>query len=622
MKPLDKILALVCLLAGISVIIVVPAVYAIYGVSLVLAPGIYLWMTRSKKEVTLDFHISNRERIYKILNILFFIALGYSIWALHSVLYGRPHGYSLPTIFMACLIPLIILTSPRRSRYQLLTLGEILILSLSLRLSVFYASSGFMWDLWRHKDMMEWIALNGQIPTVGFFYASYHSFPLSHLLAAQTSIVTSLGTKASIAASILFFESFSIIFIFLLVRRFYSAEIGLLSAFLLGIAAQHIMTGFLSTPQTFGIALCPLILYLLYKSTKEYATTYTGILVLLFIAMPFIHHLSSMMLFIMLISICLADRVLLKIQDIKRESSFHLSTCLLCGVIVIAHIMHSIIFETSIESFQDWLTGGLVVPLTLGIQPTHFEHIWDSLGLVLLMLLAILGGLYVLRDKRFGLFALAVAGALFLAFGLLSTLAGLEPILAGYRWIAWAHVLMAILAGVGFGLIATRKTKVIKVIFVIILSLVLSTSMLTTYGSNDSSATEVNIGSKAPAMAFKESEIQAFGTLTTILGPEQELMTDWLPRGTYFNRPETIDIYHRMPYGAKLFLDKDISHIPNSTVVIIRDRIRREPFYVSRSWKEWAIYTILDYDPRELLDTSASFNKVYSVGTVYAYTKS
>ena len=138
---------------------------------------------------------------------------------------------------MSITIPLIILTLPKGNKYLLLTLSQILIVSMSLRFSVFYGSSGVMWDLWRHFEIIEPLITSGRIPQG----SGYQSFPLMHLLVGETSIITLLGLKDSVMASILFIESISIIFTFLLVRDFYIAKAGLLGAFFLAITAPHIL---------------------------------------------------------------------------------------------------------------------------------------------------------------------------------------------------------------------------------------------------------------------------------------------------------------------------------------------------------------------------------------------
>ena len=611
-KHLDKALAFLALTAGLVTVvagILIDIKITLIGLMPVIGAVIYLRVIYSRDN-PLALSKPKQERLYKLLNILFFISFIYSLYSLQTVIYGRTAGYLIATIIMSITIPLIILTLPKGNKYLLLTLSQILIVSMSLRFSVFYGSSGVIWDLWRHFEIIEPLITNGRIP-----FGRYESFPLMHLLVGETSIITSLGLKDSVAASILFTESISIIFIFLLVRDFYTAKAGLLGAFLLAITAPHILQGFLSTPQTMALSLAPLILFTHYKATQQHRVSYMSITILLFITIVFTHSLSALIIWITLLGIYLFDRFFQKTQ-INTVSHFTFGMLFLHVVILLTQFMYTRVLGFGVKSVQDWLLlGSTWKYLSVANVPQDLLfHIWDSLGVYTLIALAVVGGLYFASEKRSRFFAIAACSALLLAIARLSDPLQIHSVLP-YRWMPFIMVLLVVPAGIGFLLLANMKNRTMAIISIIILAVIIPASMLTRSSSNDSFNRELNLGYKSVRASFMESELQAIDAMYEITTPEQRFVIDFLVWSKEENR-----IRGRIENPVEFYLNKNTDSVGNSPIIVLREDMRHEPFILLKASEE-SIYTVLDYDPKALLDSSHDFDFIYSVGTVYLYQK-
>ncbi len=612
-KHLDKALAFLALIAGIITAVVAGILtdirIALIGLVPIIGAVIYLRAIRSQDNL-LAFSKPKQERLYKLLNILFFISFIYSLYSLQTVVYGRTAGYLIATIVMSITIPLIILTLPKGNKYLLLTLGQILVVSMSLRLSVFYGSSGVMWDLWRHFEIIEPLITNGRIP-LGF----YESFPLMHLLIGETSIITLLGLKDSVMASILFTESISIIFIFLLVKDFYTAKAGLLCAFLLAITSVHIMWGFLSTPQTMVLSLAPLILYTLYKATQQHRASYMSIVILLFITVVFTHPLSALIIWTTLLGVYLFDRFFQKIQT-NTASYFTFGMLVLAVVIMLSQFMYTWVLGFGVKSVRDWLLLGSTWKYlsAVNVPQNLLFHIWDSLGVYTLIALAVVGGLYFSSEKRSRFFAIAACSALLLVIARLGDPLQFYSALP-YRWMPFIMVLLVVPAGIGFLLLANMKNRAMAITSIIILAVIIPASMLATSSSNDSFNRELNLGSKSVRASFMESELRAIDTMYEITTPEQTFVIDFLVWSKEENR-----IRGRTENPVEFYLNKNMDSVGSSTIIVLREDMRHEPFLLLKSSDE-NVYTVLDYDPKALLDSSHDFDFIYSVGTVYLYQK-
>lgn len=612
-KHPDKALAFLALTAGIIAVVaglLTDIKIALIGMAPIIGAVIYLRVIYSR-ENPLAFSKPKQERLYKLLNILFFISFIYSLYSLQTVVYGRTAGYLIATIIMSITIPLIILTLPKGNKYLLLTLGQILIVSVSLRLSVFSGSSGVMWDLWRHFEIIEPLITDGRIPQGG----NYESFPLMHLLVGETSIITLLGLKNSVMASILFIESISIIFIFLLVRNFYTTKAGLLSAFLLAITAPHILQGFLSTPQTMALSLAPLILYTLYKATQQHRVSHMSIVILLFITIVFTHHLSALIIWITLLGIYLFDRFFQK-THINTVSYFTSGMLVLFVVILLTQFVYTRILEFGVQSVRDWLLlGSTWKYLSVANVPQDLLfHMWDSLGVYTLIALAVVGGLYFASEKRPRFFAIAACSALLLAIARLSDPLHIHSVLP-YRWMPFIMVLLVVPAGIGFLLLANMKNRAMAIISISILAVIIPASMLTISSSNDSFNRELNLGYKSVRASFMESELRAIDAMYEITTPEQKFVIDFLVWSKEENR-----IRGRIENPVEFYLNKNMDSVGTSTIIVLREDMRHEPFLLLKSSAE-STYTVLDYDPKALLDSSHDFDFIYSVGTVYLYRK-
>ncbi|MFC1912152.1 hypothetical protein ACFLXG_03250 [Chloroflexota bacterium] len=593
-----------------------------YGAALIIGPIIYLGLRCFKRNKTEASDQLNGEIICKTLCVIFFVILAYSFFAFNSTIQGRPPEYIISILIISAILPLIVLTLPDNNKGLLfVVLGAIFALSISLRLSVYYAANDVIWDLWRHQELIEMIISVGRLPLSTDVATTYTQFPLMHILTANISLVTTLPIKDAIATSVNAFLAFSPVFVFLIGRYLLNIKIGLIAAFLLAITPSHILYGFLGTPQTLCLGIIACIFYLLFTSNKTDTIVIRSILALLFVFMTFTHNLSMLILVVALSLIYILNRIAL-----HRFERFPIDVLLplLAGIMFVFYYIYTGDFLLIVRSIQQWFElGSFSSFLGAGIGPsglTLLQRIWDELYLSLLLVLILVGGFHTLHENNRKQIVLVGSGISLLSIAFLASITGFTLVLP-YRWEPFALILLVTSAAIGFNQLCFNGKRLVSICSTVILGFILSITMLFTYSSNDASPNEYNLGFQAPYSRTSASELAAYSKVIQLSTGDQYIVIDYMPKAQYFFRNSTYEIYIRMPniLAADLFINQDTSAFPAGTMIVLRDKVRHYPFYVVREFSEGLVYVSLDYDPKDFLDHDLGFNMILSTGSVHIY---
>lgn len=272
-EKLDLILASGGILLGIFIIFL-SLTYSIHqqdiGGTIFIASFLYLLLRKRLVKASETFHFGATRKIIYINNIIFFIAFNFSVWLLYSILYYRPVIYFILVGIACASIALEILYADRK--WTGLVLVKILLIGITLYGGIYYEFSDIYGaDTHFHNGQTTIYVEKGHIvldaPTG--WLNSYYYFPMFHLLAASTSIISSLNVHDSIFISITFSLVFSVIFVFLIGEKLINAKVGLLAALMLVVGNYRILFGAGAIPMTLGIVYYTIILYLFVVNTPK-----------------------------------------------------------------------------------------------------------------------------------------------------------------------------------------------------------------------------------------------------------------------------------------------------------------------------------------------------------------
>ena len=496
------------------------------GPLLVLASVLYL-LFRRRIEVSEKQPQSSSDRLPTIAHVIYWIALGLSVYSLTLEPLHRPTSYFLLTALCASMVALQTASMPGKRGIPMV-LFMILLLSLTVRASAFWVFPTIPGvDSWSHMAIAEEIATHGHVVSElenGSLNA-YYTMPVMHLNVAFTSLVAGVDGKTAMYVGCALPATLSILFVFLIGQRVAGDKAGLLAALLIGLSDYHIQ----HTSQSIiamSTAFVPFIavIWLLACQPQPTRDARSALLVLLFMAtLIATHTVASFIMFFTLVALLVAPLYHRSRSSLAGRPGGALRPELLAifGMAVFVHWSvssyggpgGSSFFENRLLSFLRSLTTEAEVlvsrPPSSIAQYGLVEPILDISGYLLLLFFGILGALLWLswRDQQTIRVSLIAALLTMMGIQFFFPVLGLRDILPS-RWFAFYYPILGVLAA--SGLLATSNLfnwRPLKTGF--LASLVFAVTLLMTTNSIANTDSPIYGRQFSTPLAYTESEMAA-----------------------------------------------------------------------------------------------------------------
>jgi hypothetical protein len=614
---LDLKLAILGATGGLALFGIAVAIHKGIGISLsLLLPCIgYLaieWLDGRQgiRHVEREFKADERK-LQWIGTLLIWALIPFLAFSLHAFLYQRPTEYFILACSFPALIGLEIYMLPQKKWFAPTILLQIILLAASLRWSVVFEYNSLVGSDLYHSLLTSYITENGHIipDTYVISWADwisksvriYHDFPLMHIMVSEYTLVTSIASyKDSLTMTIGFLEIIGLLFIFLMSRKMFADQrIALLATLLLAVSAPYIHWGIEAIPQSFGVGLFIILVYLILKAQKERSRPASVLFMLVLAAMMFAHTVSS---FIVLLTIFLLSLSFVLTSRLMRGSSadyrpIDIQVTLLSLTAVVAYWM---LFSSFLTDRVDSLLRSFGSAHLLGLSPigkTYIAYEVDNIGLYLFYAFGIIGLLVSMRKAKLGSTRLGLSAMALLLLTYAFWLTGFTTLLPD-RWIVFAFILLTIPAAAGLGRIMALARGRWR--FMLILALLCSFTFFMVMNSDVNWDSPLIGTSQTIEYAYRDSEMvgaswAASSSKTTIYGSAS--MGEYLLTG--------------LKAGMKT-IDFANFQAPQNSVLVISNKVYERPTDIPFSGTAIMV-------GRAFAENLTLFDRVYSNGEVVAY---
>lgn len=552
------------------------------GITIILASIIFMILS-GRMEAPVYTNIKKNNLLY--LNIIFFALLLINAVIIYQNSYERPPIFFVIISIMFTIIGMEVLFYLTHKKIQThFILLKILLLSFMIYISVLLTSKSFIGvDIWYHRDIILEILKIAHIPDVG----RYSYFPIYHITTSLTSIITDLNLKKSIIFSIGTIYSFSLIFIYLLGKKVYSNQFGLLCTLLIAFTSYHIQRGYWLIPQSLGIALFIIILYLLIKKIDS-NPIFTYILILYVVLLNMTHNLSVMISFSIIAVFYCCTHIYNRIYE-KNVNQINNNFLLFFFIFMLA-------YWTYVYSIYPYFAHVFAHDMTLesvvNVSYSTSTLIINQFGFLVLVFLAVIGAFYVISKKRMSNinYSLVSTPFLILIFIQILRLANVSAIVP-QRWIAFVSILFVLPAS--FGIIFIRNSIIsYKKIYIVTILILFSFFMLTsTVANNDSPIYSEN---QTERFGLYDSEIKSAHTINNFHVGDM-----------------STDLVYKLYFHYYLENNK-ITSLNNESKTII---LRKSLFQNDEYYKNFRNYDLKQYKFADCVN----YFKIYESNTVEAY---
>lgn len=523
---IDKKLA--AILAGLGLVLLILAatvfsslIMVQVSVTVLLASGVYLLlrMRRRASPVKKDSDGPRTApappqpypRFHRVLDIAFWVLLSASLITLWQGVYARPLSFLIVISVMSSIVAIQVFTN-KNTAY---CLTKVLIIGLLLRASAWYQFPSPVGS----DSIMEVEYLRQLIATghTGDFMGSYIYYPIAYIFTACASFTTGLGAKDSFFL-LAVVEVISLVFLFLVGRQLFDKKIGLLAALLMAVFDWHVFWGFWLKAMTLGIALLPILIFLLLASRqKGKLFTFSVLSLLVLVIAILIHPFSTVAVVTVLI---LGWLSFLVCKNLQAKGEFKQPVTL---IFVLLSLVAALGYWMYASGF--WLYVGSTIAYALSFDaggvamyslPRSTAVLtWQKLPVLVLTFLTILGCLSIFNIRKLegkaishvwlALVAIAMVILTFILFSM--------PELGAFeasRWYVFMGLIVAVPAAYGLLIIFSRRGW--HSVVALFLSVLLLSGIMTT--SHIASVDSVIPWDHGIRDAFTSSEIAAAQTVS------------------------------------------------------------------------------------------------------------
>lgn len=571
----------------------------------------YYWLSVNKKFKKLNLSLNN-QLILITTSAIFFILFVFSLLSIYfnPIPNERPLIYFILISAISTVLFLGILYSPKSSSNNCLLLSQVILFGMLLTYSqLFVVPSIVGVDPWYHEMFTQMIINKGHIPTGDL----YSNLPIFHLLVSNISIFTNLDYKLASALSISFLQIFlDVIALFLIGKLlFNNAKIGLLAGLLLVISNVHLAMGFAPIPNTLGLPLFLLMLFLIFRD-KGIDTKFLVLFLMLIVIMT--HSISALVISSILFLAVFVYWIYNRFYSANVNKTIQFNMAIFFLVLMIGWWLYaSGNIEDLVKAFQ-WgfsLDMAISKPELYSININKIpiiENILTNVGMFLFFSLSLIGSFVMIskhcrNSKRF---YWSVIGFFLLGVSFLATATG-SFIYTG-RWSYFAYAILSIPLSISFLTIVSIHPKTfsrLKTAIVLILIFCLTFFMVISPVANkDNNQLFPNTLIKT---SVSTSEFDAIETLTPY-------SKGYIGSDAYFAYTVIRNLgYKSTSIDSQIYNKNFTDNNTKNMLLLIRGRMFTENIDVYGPFK-------LDYDINSMLNDQG-FSEIYDSGTVYGYLK-
>jgi len=498
---LDTIVAICGIFFGLATlsvfVFISPIIYLItFGIPIFFASFFYLIFRKTKAEFRkMDFNF----KTFLILELLFFISflLSFIILNKNEI---RPLEYFLMISLCATFIGISILGCTSKL-HTVIQIVNIFLLSLNIKYSIYYYFGGIPGvDSVFHAKINHFLALTGFIDVLPGKEVSYS---LMHIQVALSEVLLNTNIKDGTNFAILIPVVLSSIFVFIFAQKLFGGKIGLFALLIVNITDFHIVWASFPSTTSFGVILYYFALIsVLYLIKEPSSISWIIIFLITTIAIIFTHPVPSFIFFITVSTLFVGSFIYKYLFD-KNERIININFILVIGLGMLLQSMiasygkinegQDTFFNVIIGSFGDYLTeysGFLNRPEShieyVAKLPPFFERFIDTLGLSLILFLAISAILFWLSLKYRNKILFSIILCIFVLLGitLVFPLFGMRNFLP-FRWFIFEYFFLSIMAGFTIYMIMNKiENSISKIIILSGIFLIITFSFTTSTISN------------------------------------------------------------------------------------------------------------------------------------------
>ena len=403
------------------------------------AIGVFLFIVFNryftKEEMDASFELPDDEShtLRLITSILFFIFYGLSFLALLQGFYTKTVWYYVFISLCAGVIATEILFVKTKTQGTLnLIKSFLLVLNITLSNQILFPYGIGQPDSGFHiYSMVIPIFNNGHVP-LGYCYSN---FPCHHIFVAISSLIAGSDPRMTYYCIGGFVMSVSLIFVFLIGRKFVNLKFGLFAALLCTCCGYLIMQASHPAQSTFTLPLAVILLTIILYIHKERGWRFVAFYPILVTTMVFMHHYSAMIVLIALSSLIIVEIFQrIKIPDYK----FRFPGLVQIYVVILfaqwmyySHLMGRFvgIIEAYYNAFTQDVATSVMSQTVYDQLPITILFI-NTLGASILIMLSVIGFLYFFKNRSFfkdTVMMLAIIIVVLIGIGVVLTLMWLLP---------------------------------------------------------------------------------------------------------------------------------------------------------------------------------------------------
>ncbi len=461
-EKIDVIAAIAGLLLGI-VISCLNFIYSnayLITIGPLLAAACLLYLVFHRKWLLARQYPEANRRLFLVAGIIFFISFAVATYSLHTGFLHRPVVYFILTAVAASMIAVQILCYRNKSAVYLI-LFEILLLSLSVTASAYWVFPSLPGvDTWFHREYIRTFVEHGGIPdssalpqVIGEYYLH---FPIMHLSAAAIKLVGGISYKAAMFLGVSLPTMLSSLFVFLIARSLANTRVGLLAILLFSLNSYFLNYCIAPIPNSFGVALFAMVLYLLIRNTVP-RVVFVFLTILLLMVLIITHTLSSFVMLSFLLALLVGIYGYRLIRKERAAAEMNIVTPALVGLFGAAMLSYWI-YEAYLGggSFFNTMASALFRETTVEAGFGQYEltmsgggQILNILGFLVLLFFGVLGCLLWLSREYLSKTKTGLIATLIVLLGMPLGLAafGIEALVPD-RWFAFSYVVLTMVAAV------------------------------------------------------------------------------------------------------------------------------------------------------------------------------